>query len=138
MQVSEVNLKPLFRGDPRSIVFQVKDPAGVPIDLSGSSWASTIRSFSTATSGTSLNVDVTQAAVGILRLDIPGETSRPLGRRFVGDLQGSGLFGTVVRFHVDVIADVTRGTIPLGGTVDVVNIVWGGVPSAEVDRKSVV
>lgn len=133
MDFAEVKLTPLFRGDPRTIVFNVTDPDGDPINLAGSSWSSTIREFTTASFGQSLSINVSQASVGVLTTTITGEQSRVLKRRFVGDLQGSSLFGTMVRFYAEVLSDATRGEEePSEGLVEVINLVWGGVSATEL------
>lgn len=127
-----MKLTPLFRGDPRTIVFNILDPDDAPIDLSVSTWASTIRDFATASTGQSPAIDTDEAANGVITLTISGAQSRCLGNRLVGDLEG-GSFGTVVLFKADVLSDVTRGDAePTGGVTDIITLVWGGLPGTEV------
>ena len=92
-----VDLTRLYRGDPRIIVVTVIDENADPVDLSGSTWSSTVREFYTSTTGLPLAVDDSQAAAGALMLTLSGEQSRCLGRQLVGDLEGSTM-GTILAF----------------------------------------
>lgn len=118
-----VNLATIRRGDPRTIVVSVVDDLGVPVDLAGNTWTSTVRPFATSSTALPLAVDATQAAAGVLEFKLTGVQSRQLANRMVGDVQGS-TFGTILSFAAAVVADTTRGgTEPSGGLIDVVTVV---------------
>lgn len=125
MALSRVKLTPIYRGDPRTIVVTIKDPQGVPIDLSGSTWRSTVRTLTNSSVGTQLEVLSDQLAAGVIGLKLSGLQSKDLSNTLEGDLQGSG-FGTVLEFHAIVRGDVTKeGSLPESGLVDTITLTWG-------------
>lgn len=121
-----VRLAPIRRGDPRTITVSVVDPNGDSIDLSESTWSSTVGRSSNSTRQTTLAVNTSQAGAGVLSFRLSGEQTRLFELTLFGDLQGSG-FGTILTFDAVVLPDVTRGQEPSGGLVDNITLTWGGI-----------
>lgn len=121
-----VRLAPIRRGDPRTITVTVLNPDGDPINLSGSTWSSTIGRSASSTRQTTVMVNTSQASAGVLALTISGDQSRLFELSLVGDLQGSD-FGTILTFEAVVLPDVTRDQEPSGGLVDNITLTWGGL-----------
>jgi hypothetical protein len=127
--IAEVKLPRIVRGDPRTIVVTVVNAAGVAVDLSASTWTSTVRESAASASGVDLTVDGSSAAAGVLSLSFTGAQSRSFGDKIVGDIEGTA-FGTILFFAAAVRADLTRNvTEPTGGATNAVQIVLSGASS---------
>lgn len=100
----------VYRGDSETRIFTFTDEAGDPIDYSASTWTAQIRRHEKAETAVDLTVDTTDAATGVIVVELSAEDSAALPGRGVWDLQrttGDDV-ETVLAGPVCVAGEVTR------------------------------